>query len=859
MAVSRLPARFLAPFAWLSRTRGGDILGRERGQALLRVVVSSVVTLYLVFAQNFIIWDQTIPLWFVVAVSYVVFSLIVFLRILHARASSERRRYFTNAADMGVVSYTMVAAGEPAMPMFLLFLWITLGNGFRFGSTALLVSTVLGVVGFGAVVSLSEAWQMHQALSTSVFLALIILPLYAGHLIRQLNKALTYAQEASAAKSQFLARMSHELRTPLNGVLGATDLLESGRRLASEDLALLQVIRDSVQVSLSQINNVLDLSKLDAGKLVVERIPLDLHELINITTRMVRPAATQKGLRLGVRIAPEAAYRLVGDPHYLRAVLLNLLSNAVKFTERGYVSLDVFAVEDVAERTTIRFEVHDTGVGIASEALERIFESFAQEDAGTTRRFGGTGLGTTIARQLTELMGGRIGVESVKGQGSVFWCEIPFDKVSSVDEPDPLPGTRVVFVAQDDEVEHCFTRRFHELGVEAILVHSRQEALDTIERSLRLGNPVHAVFVDAALAIDDIAAAQRNPLYERLATAAIPLFMVSDIVPDPGLLRQFGYSAILARAAPPIRIHSALHAARAPLELPRPGVVSVPAWLWSQRRGTRRRLLVADDNRTNLMIVRRILEEAGYEIDVAESGDVALERLQQGRYRLAVLDMHMPGLDGLSVLRQYRAQYPRSKMPVIMLTANVSLDAQRQCADTGANAYLAKPVRAADLVGEIERLLRESEVETIQPFVARANDARAAPVALPELVDTSVLAELDRLYRDPRELARTIGEYEREGRELFARIAQACKSGNHAAFCDAVHALKGNAANVGANRLMQVCRETEAAGIVAFLRDRDQNLETIQRTLDETLTALRGLIPASASGGRDRPQPGSSR
>lgn len=858
MAVSRLPARFLAPFAWLSRTRGGDILGRERGQALLRVVVSTVVATYLFYTDPTTTITDRVPTWMVVAV-YALISISLFWWILYSRESVSIRRYIANSADMGAISFAMVSAGESGMPLFLLYLWVTLGNGFRYGTSALIVSAVLGVAGFGVVVALTEAWQTHQALSTSVFLALMILPLYAAHLITQLNRALAQAREASAAKGQFLARMSHELRTPLNGVLGATDLLESGRRLASEDLALLQVIRDSVQVSLSQINNVLDLSKLEAGKLVVERIPLDLHELINITTRMVRPAATQKGLRLVVRMAPEAAYRLVGDPHHLRAVLLNLLSNAVKFTERGYVSLDVFAAQDSLDCTTIRFEVHDTGVGIAPEALGRIFESFAQEDAGTTRRFGGTGLGTTIARQLTELMGGRIGVESTKGQGSVFWCEIPFNKMPSVDALDPLPGTRVVFVAQDDEVEHYFTQRLHELGAESILVHSRQEALDTIERSLRLGNPVHAVFIDAALAIDDIATAQRNPLYERLASAAIPLFMVSDIVPVASQLRQLGYSAVLARHALPIRIYAALHAARAPMELPRPGVVSVPAWLWSQRRGTRRRLLVADDNRTNLMIVRRILEEAGYEIDVAESGDVALENLQQGRYRLAVLDMHMPGMDGLSVLRQYRAQYPRSKMPVIMLTANVSLDAQQQCADTGANAYLAKPVRAVDLLGEIERLLRESEVETIQPFVARANDARTTPTALPDLVDTSVLAELDRLYRDPRELGRTIGEYEREGRELFARIAQACKSGNHAAFCDAVHALKGNAANVGANRLMQVCRETEAAGIVAFLRDREHNLATIQNILDETLTALRGLIPAAASGGRDHPQPGSSR
>jgi len=852
MAASHLRTRLLAPFAWLSRTHGGDIIGRERGQASLRVVVSSVVATYLFYTDPTTTISDWVPTWMVIAV-YALISISLFWWILYSRESVSIRRYVANSADMGAISFAMVSAGESGMPLFPLYLWVTLGNGFRYGTSALIVSAVLGVAGFGVVVSQTEAWQTHQALSTSVFLALMILPLYAAHLITQLNKALAQAREASAAKGQFLARMSHELRTPLNGVLGATDLLESGRRLASEDLALLQVIRDSVQVSLSQINNVLDLSKLEAGKLMVERIPLDLHELINVTTRMVRPAATQKGLRLGVQISPEAAYRLVGDPHHLRAVLLNLLSNAVKFTERGYVSLDVFAVEDVAERTTIRFEVHDTGVGIASEALERIFESFAQEDAGTTRRFGGTGLGTTIAKQLTELMGGRIGVQSIKGQGTMFWCEIPFDKQPYADHAEPLPGTRAVFVSQDEESVRHYTQLFDALDGELIVVRSRQEALDSVERSLRLGNPVHAVLVDAALAIEDIATAQRSALYERLVSAAIPLLMVSDITPDAGRLRSLGFSAVLARMPDRARMYSMLHAVRVPVEPVQPGVVNVPPWLWGQRRGARRRLLVADDNRTNLMIVRRILEEAGYEIDVAESGDAALERLRQGCYRLAVLDMHMPGLDGLSVLRQYRARLPRSRLPVIILTANVSLEAQRKCADSGASAYLAKPVRAADLLGEIERLLRESEVETIQPFVARTTDARVPVEAPQDLVDASVLAGLDRLYRDPRELARTIAEYEREGRELLDRIVRACFAGNHAAYCDALYAFKGNAANVGASRLIQLCREAEAAGIVEFLRNREQNLATLRKIFDDTLVVLRDMIPSIAPGSRDNP------
>lgn len=848
MDTSRFRAKLRAPFSWLTKTRGGDILGRERGQAVLRIVVSGVAAAYLVSAHWSDSWKGYIPPWFVIAV-YAILSIGVFWLILRSDQSPPLRRYLTNAGDMGVVSYTMVASGEPAMPLFLLYFWITLGNGFRFGPKSMLVSAALGVVGFGVVMT-SKAWLAQQAIAVSVLLALIILPLYAAHLLNQLNSALSRAKDASAAKSQFLARMSHELRTPLNGVLGATDLLEGGGRLASEDLALLSVIRDSVQVSLNQISNVLDLSKIEAGKLVLENQPFDLHELLNVTARMVRSSATQKGLRFQLRIAPETPYRLIGDTHQLRAILLNLLSNAVKFTEKGYVSLDVFAREVSAYSALVRFEVHDTGIGIMPDALSRIFDSFAQEDASTTRRFGGTGLGTTITKQLVELMGGRVGVESVKDRGSVFWSEIPLTKQPFTLE-EPLPGTRVVLVSQDSEVTRHYTGLFKMLQTEMIMASTRQEALESIERSLRLGNPVHAVLVDAALAIDDVTTAKRSIFYDRIASAAIPLLLISDVSPSTHQMREIGFDAVLARDADREQGYSVLHAARVPVEENRPGVVNVPPWLWNKSRGTHRRLLVADDNRTNLMIVRRILEEAGYEVDAVEDGDAALERLHQERYRLAVLDMHMPGLDGLSVVRQFRSQRPRVRLPVIILTANASFEAMQQSADSGASAYLAKPVRAAKLLEEIERLLQDNEVETIQPLV---RIGRGSVTSEPELVDTSVLAELDRLYRDPRELARILSEYEREGRALLDRAERASFTGNHAIYCDAVHAFKGSAANIGAARLIRHCEQTESAGIVEFLRNRAQDTATMRQIFDDTLVALRGLVPHAAQDDQDPAQ-----
>ncbi len=834
----------IAPFKWLAPI-GKNILGRERGQALVRVFISTILALYLIYVYGSIDSLHKVPPWLIMA-CYALFSIALFWHILRARTSPSPRRYLANLADIGIISYTMIAAGEPAMSLFMLYLWITFGNGFRYGSRALLVSALLSILGFGIVVTVSQVWQSQPAFTVSVALTLLVLPMYAAHLVNQLNKAIARAEVASAAKSQFLARMSHELRTPFNGILGATELLEAGRRLTPDERSLLQIIRESVNVSLRQINNILDFSKIEANKLTLERAGLDLHEIINSAAGMVRPLAMQKGLRFLVRIAPETPYRLIGDPHHLRAILLNLLSNAVKFTERGRVCLEIAGKNVADPRVVIRFEVHDTGIGIAPDALHRIFESFTQEDDGTTRAYGGTGLGTTIAKQLVELMGGQIGVESVKHRGSLFWYEIPLDQQPPAEGQDRLPGTRVLLVSRDARVVEHYTPLLNALDSQLINVGSSEEALDTLARAVRLNNPVQAVFMDASLALQEDGSHRHDQLCEKMASIQVPAILVSDIAPPVEQLREWGYSAVLARRTEQRLVFAVLHAApKASAEADR-GVVSVAPWVWSRREGVRRRLLVADDNRTNLIIVRRMLEGTGYDVDVAETGDEALERLCAGNYRLAIVDMHMPGLDGLDLLRRYRMLRPRSHLPIIMLTANASLEAQQQSAEAGADAYLTKPVTAAELLREVERLIKDTQIEALPSRLSQSSGTNAAaPAGDPTILDISVLAELDRLYHNPHELAQLMAEYEREGRALLEKIAQTVAARNHPAFCDGVHALKSNAANVGATKLMQACRQAEAAGIVEFMRNRQPLLVSMQNAFTETLLALRKLLMAA--------------
>ncbi|MFV1992938.1 MAG: histidine kinase dimerization/phospho-acceptor domain-containing protein, partial [Acidiferrobacterales bacterium] len=256
------------------------ILARENGQARLRVAVSSVVLIYLVVSSYPIDLSIHIPAWFSFAATYVALSVVLFWHISKTDYSPEARRLLGNIADMFAISYTMVASGENGISLFVLYLWVTLGNGFRYGIPALIFSSILSMIGFSAVVGLSKDWQEHTTLVIGVYFSLFVLPLYTGYLLRLLNSALARANEASAAKSQFLARMSHELRTPLNGILGSADLLRESQRLMPEERTLLDVIEDSVNVSLVQINNVLDFSKLESGKLVLEHNEMDLHAVI---------------------------------------------------------------------------------------------------------------------------------------------------------------------------------------------------------------------------------------------------------------------------------------------------------------------------------------------------------------------------------------------------------------------------------------------------------------------------------------------------------------------------------------------------------------------------------------------------
>jgi two-component system sensor histidine kinase RpfC len=394
----------------------------EVQQALLRLGIGACFYVY--FASGWVAQGPQIAaaiLW--MGPSFLLLSLLILVAGLVDPGVSLVRRVAGLLVDCSFTTALLAMGEEPGAPLVGLYLWVSLGNGFRYGVRYLQLATLLSVLGFGVVIMLNPFWLSHLAVASGILIMLAAVPLYASLLLKQLHGAVAREKQANLAKSQFLANMSHELRTPLHGVIGVADLLEA-TPLNREQQQLIPIIRASADTLLQLIDKVLDIARIESGKHRVEVADFDLHRLVNGTLRMLQPQAEAKGLVLAGHIEPHTPFLLRGDGAHLRQVLINLIGNAIKFTEQGRVDLFVRSLGEGAN-LRLHCEVTDTGIGIPAAAQGRIFESFTQADDSITRRYGGSGLGISIAKQLVELLGGQIGVTSREGHGSTFWLELP--------------------------------------------------------------------------------------------------------------------------------------------------------------------------------------------------------------------------------------------------------------------------------------------------------------------------------------------------------------------------------------------------------------------------------------------------
>ena len=709
----------------------------EHVQAAIRIGIGLILTVYVVIVaqENGVITSigwQVLP----VAALFDLLAIGLFIGIVIKPQVSIVRRVIGIMADIGMNTYVLYTLGEVGAPLYGVYLWVAFGNAFRYGPRYLYFASSLSVTGFIFVFFSNEYWAAHRALGIGLTVALIVLPLYVASLARQLHAALARAKEASQAKSQFLANMSHEIRTPLNGVIGMSHLL-MGTPLHQEQKDYAQTIHASARTLLTLIEDILDISKIEAGRVVLETTDFDLHGLVHSIATMLAPQAHTKGLAFSVYIAPETPFLLRGDPVHVRQVLINLVGNAIKFTEQGGIEIRVNLVSEDTHNAGIRFEVIDTGIGIAPEAQARIFESFTQADSTTTRRFGGTGLGTTIAKQLVKLMKGRIGLQSTLGVGSTFWCEIRFQKQPRVAQlladTEKLVDTRVLMISSDTENRSLVLGYLKIWEVELAMAENAAQAFALLVNAAHSGSPFHTVLVDQEhldmYPLQFIAAAQSEATLSGLSLVLIRKNDDSKTADD---YLKAGYSYVLESPAEKRLLFNALHASSMAQQHDNEDVV----WLndrYKRHAGIRQsglKILVAEDNVINQKVISKILESAGHRPVLVQNGEQALDALGRESFDLVILDMQMPVVSGLEVVKIHRFTEPKdSPVRFLILTANATTDAMRECREAGVDGFLTKPIEPAKLLDQIDRLVpRGASSKTPDEAAVEISGAPPAPM-----------------------------------------------------------------------------------------------------------------------------------
>ncbi len=679
--------------------------GKEFYSAMVRLILGLFLSFYIWLGTARGEFDISHITFFNFALFY--FSVTILLALdLFRNPVSHFRRYLTLFFDISCTSYAAMLTGGVGSEFILIYIWLYIAYGTRYGLSYLLTAVIFVILQYNIVLYLDNAWADNLLSSSAQIFVLVTMPLYLYSMIKQLHKARKAAEQATLAKSNFLATMSHEIRTPMSSIIGTAHLLQNICR-NKEQQEYTRALLDASKSLHALIDDILDFSKIEANKLELNHSTFDLHHTVNEVLAVLSPNAEYHNLDFIVYIDPELPAYVVGDSQRIRQILFNLVGNAIKFTEKGEVQLKVSKLSEDSEhrQVNLRFDIIDTGIGISEALQSKIFESFTQASTSPSHRSGGTGLGTTISKQLVEFMGGEIGLNSHPGKGSHFWftLSLPIKESGNIQEryKQRLMGKNADIMIDNDSNFDVVRRYCEYFGMAIKRYNSDKELLQGIKLSSQQHKSCDLVILsdDASHKLPIKLASQIARIQCSSGKRTQKVFL--GYLGQRARAQELGNDYFDAYVTKPInfeRLGDTL------MELLSPDIKPISKDELNKPMDISLNILIAEDEDINAMVLSSFLHDAGHKTTRVENGVQVVDALAREHFDLVFMDMRMPEMNGLEATRLWRQQEPDDQhIPIIALTANATIDDRKACMETGMDDFITKPITPEQLLDTIRK------------------------------------------------------------------------------------------------------------------------------------------------------------